>query len=79
MPTGHLNANWTCDCHLGVTGHVNAMWTLASLKIPLTGVLADWSKADLKTFEAPLIGYEQGFDFLMLLSHRTHRNHHRSM
>jgi len=55
------------------------MWTLASLKIPLTGVLADWSKADWKTFEAPLIGYEQGFDFLMLLSHRTHRNHHRSM
>jgi len=46
---------------------VNAMWTLASLKIPLTGVLADWSKTDWKTFEAPLIGYEQGFDFLMLI------------
>ena len=45
------------------TGYVNATWTLASLKIPLTGVLADWSKTDWKTFEAPLIGYEQGFGF----------------
>jgi hypothetical protein len=27
------------------TGHVNANWTLASLKIPLTGVTYDWSKA----------------------------------
>ena len=51
-------------------------WTLASLKIPLTGVLADWSKADWKTFEAPLIGYEQGFDFLMLI---VTSNHHHSM
>ena len=49
------------------TGHLNATWTLASLKIPLTGVLADWSKADMKTFEAPLIGYEQGVDFFMLI------------
>ena len=57
------DAKWTCECHLGVTGHVNAMWTLASLKIPLTGVLADWSKAEAPLIEDPLIGYEQGVDF----------------